>query len=76
LFPPKPKDFDYSSLALRPPKFSAYEMLKIAVFESTLITLAIRQLTTTGKISPNDLNRVNTAIATLDEIRSEVNYGR
>jgi hypothetical protein len=76
LFPPKPKDFNYSRSAPKPPKFSAYEMLKIAVFESTLITLAIRQLTTTGKISPDDLARVNTAIATLDEIGAEVNYGR
>ncbi len=76
LFPPRPKDLDYSRPGPKPPKFSAYELLKIAVFESTLITLAIRQLMTTGMISSNDLNRVNVALATLDEMSAEVNYGR
>jgi hypothetical protein len=76
LFPPKPKDFDYSKPKSKPPKFSAYELVKIAVFESTVISLAITQLMTIGTISPNDLNRVNTALITLDAIRSEVNYGR
>lgn len=76
LFPPKPERFDYTRSKPRPPKFSAHEIVKLAVFESTLIVLAIGQLMTTGKISPTDLVRVNTAIDTLSEIEKEVNYGR
>jgi hypothetical protein len=76
LFPPKPERFDYARSKSRPPKFSAHEIVKLAAFESTLIVLAIGQLMTTGKISPADLVRVNTAIDTLNEIEKEVNYGR
>ena len=76
LFPPRPERFDYARPKSRPPKFSAHEIVKLAVFESTLIVLAMRQLMTSGKISPADLRRVNTAIDTLGEIEKEVNYGR
>ncbi|MGZ8235348.1 CHC2 zinc finger domain-containing protein [Methylobacter tundripaludum] len=76
LYPPKPESFNYGKPASKPPKFSAHEVVKIAVFESTLIVLAIGQLMTTGKINAKDLDRVNTAITTLDAIRAEVNYGR
>lgn len=76
LFPPRPKQIDHSKPAPKPPKFSAHELVKMAVFESTVICLAIEKLTTTGTISADDLIRVNTAMATLNEIRSEVNYGR
>ncbi len=76
LFPPRPERFDYARPRSRPPKFSSHEIVKLAVFESSIIALAIRQLITTGKISPADLGRVNTAIDTLDEIEKEVSYGR
>jgi hypothetical protein len=76
LFPPKPERFSYIKSKSRPPKFSSHEIVKLAVFESTLIVLAIGQLMTTGKISPADLVRVNTAIDTLNEIEKEVNYVR
>lgn len=75
LYPPKlVTPYSRSKSPRKPPKFSAGEMLRLAVFESTVIVIAMRQLLTTKAINELDFQRVEQALDTLHEINAEVRH--
>jgi hypothetical protein len=77
LFPPRDsRDFDPTIPKTKPPKFSASEMVRLCVFESSLVGLAMASILQGGTLEQTDLTRVQKALDTLDEIRREVTYAR
>ena len=57
---------------VKPPRFNKYEMFDRLVFESIILSLAIRQLLNFQDLSPDDLSRVVQAESVINGIVSEV----
>lgn len=77
LFPPRDaRDFDPTKPKPNPPKFTAAEMVRLCVFESSLIGLAMTSILQGGTLEQPDIARVQKALDTLDEIRREVIHAR
>ncbi len=56
----------------RPPKFNKYELFDRLVFESVILSMAIRQLLAKEDLSTEDLSRVLLAESTINGIVREV----
>lgn len=73
LFPQRTaRDFDPTKPRPKPPKFTASEMVRLCVFESTVISLAMASILKGVALSQADHDRVQMALDTIDEIRREV----
>jgi len=73
LFPPRnARDFDPTKPRPKPPKFTASEMIRLCVFESTVISLAMSSILEGVKLANSEIERVKQATDTIDEIRREV----
>ena len=57
---------------VKPPRFNKYELFDRLVFESIILSLAIRQLLNSQPLSPDDLSRVAQAESVINGIVSEV----
>jgi len=56
----------------RLPRFKRSDLFDKLVFESTVLYIAMAALLKKGELSETDLNRVNRAMNTIDELASEV----
>ena len=75
LFPPlTANDLDPSKPRPKPPKFTAGEMVKLAIKESTLLALAVEYLQSGGKLPESDTLRIQQAVETIDAIRRELQH--
>lgn len=73
LFPERTAgEYDPTKPQSKPPRFSASELLKTALFETTVIRVAMAKLMSSGVLGDGDVDRVDQAMETLDNIRREV----
>lgn len=76
LFPDRTaREYDPTKPHSKPPRFSASELLKTALFEATILRVAIGQMLSGKPIDDADLVRVKLAITALDTINMEVGRG-
>ena len=70
LFPPKFVGQTYR--ASHPPRYSAAEVVRTVITESTILTLGYKALQRGEVLNPTDLARVDPAIGTIDNLREVV----
>lgn len=76
LFPDRTaREYDPTKPHSKPPRFSASELLKTALFEATILRVAMGQMLSGKPIDDADLVRVKLAITALDTINMEVGRG-
>ena len=75
LFPARSAaDCDPSKPRPKPPKFTAGEMVRLAVKEATLLALGIEFIQSGGKLPETDNLRIQKAVETIDAIRRELQH--
>lgn len=57
------------------PKFNASEIVKGAIFEASVLTVAVGRMLDGVKLSQDDVERIYQAIRTLDNYRMEISRG-
>jgi len=73
LFPDRQaRDFDPTKPQSKPPRYFASELLRTALFEATIVTVALGRVLSGATLDGDDLRRVKLAMTAIDAIRREV----